>query len=427
MSRTKRWLLILLLFTTQHATADMIALRAGQLIDGRSDKPITDAIVLIENSKIVVVGQNVDIPAAARVINLGSATLLPGMIEAHAHPMIYDDNDYQYTHLNESSAYKTLRSLHALQALLKAGWTSVRIAGDADVYYGDQAIRRAFDEGYFTGPRLTGAGHYLSITGGGGDINYLSPEQSVVADGYIVDGVTEMRQAVRREIKFGSDWIKLLVTGAFMSANDNPRNVHYSEEEVRVAVEEARRHDVPVMAHAHSAEGIKLAVRAGVRSIEHGSFIDDEAIRLMKKNGTFLVPTMYIGDYYINEVTDSPAQRKMIELSRETRPEFFANIGKAIRAGVKVTVGSDLAGMTAPSYPAREFAMLVEAGMTPMQAIQAGTRVNAELLGWDDRLGTIEPGKLADIIAVSEDPLADISALERVVFVMLNGKVIKQP
>lgn len=142
MSRTTRWLLILLLFTTQHATSDMIALRAGQLIDGTSDQPITNAIVLIENSKIVAVGQNVDIPAAAKVIQLGSATLLPGMIEAHVHPMIHDDNDYQYTHLNESSAYKTLRSLHALQALLKAGWTSVRIAGDADVYYGNQAIRR---------------------------------------------------------------------------------------------------------------------------------------------------------------------------------------------------------------------------------------------------------------------------------------------
>jgi len=427
MSRTTRWLFVVLLFATQQTTADMIALRSEVLIDGRSDKPISNAVVLIDNTTIIAVGQDIDIPPVAKVIDLGSVTLLPGMIEAHAHTMMHEENDYQYTHLKESSAYKTLRSLYALQGLLQAGWTSVRIAGEADVYYGDQAIRQAFDEGYFTGPRLTGAGHYLSITGGGGDINYLSPEQSIVADGYIVNGVAEMREAVRREIKFGSDWIKLLVTGAFMSANDNPRNVHFSEQEVRVAVEEARRHDVPVMAHAHSAEGIKLAVRAGVRSIEHGSFIDDEAIRLMKKNGTFLVPTMYIGDYYLNEITNSPAQQKMIELSRETWPEFFANIGKAIRAGVKVTVGTDLAGMANPSYLAREFAMLIEAGMTPMQAIQAGTRVNAELFGWDDRLGTIEPGRLADIIAVEGDPLTDISALERVVFVMLNGEVVKQP
>lgn len=418
-------LIALLLATT--ATADTIILRGGQLIDGRADRPSKGAIVRIDDDRIVAVGKGVRIPDDAIIIDLGPATLLPGMIDAHVHPMMHDDDDYQFTHLKESSAYKTLRSQHALEKLLQAGWTSVRIAGDADVYFGNQALRAAIDEGYFKGPRIVGAGHYLSITGGGGDINYLSPEQSIAADGYIVDGVADMRRAVRREVKFGSDWIKLLVTGAFMSANDNPRNVHFSEAEVRVAVDEANRLDVPVMAHAHSAEGIKLAVRAGVRSIEHGSFIDDEGIRLMKEHGTFLVPTMYIGDYYINEVPDREAQQKMIELSRETRPEFFAAIGKAIRAGVKVTVGSDLAGMVPPSYLAREFAMLIEAGMTPMQAIQAGTRVNAELLGRDDRLGTIEPGKLADIIAVRGDPLADISELERVIFVMKNGEIIKQP
>ena len=427
MIRTIGWLLTWGMLAAQQAMAGSVALRAGLLIDGESAQPIRNAVVLIENTTIVAVGTDIAIPAGATIIDLGSATLLPGMIDAHAHPMMHDDDDYQFTHLKESSAYKTLRSLHTLQALLAAGWTSLRIAGDADVYFGNHAIRAVVKQGYFAGPRITGAGHYLSITGGGGDINYLSAEQSVVADGYIVDGIAEMRQAVRREIKFGSDWIKLLVTGAFMSANDDPRNVHFSEEELRVAVSEAGRLGVPVMAHAHSAEGIKLAVRAGVRSIEHGSFIDDEGIRLMKDRGTFLVPTMYIGDYYIEEVSDSKAQQKMIELSRATRPEFFANIGKAIRAGVKVTVGSDITGNTASSYPAREFATLIEAGMTPMQAIQAGTRVNAELLGWDDRLGTIEPGKLADIIAVRNDPLADIEELERVIFVMLNGKVVVKP
>ena len=409
------------------ATADTIILRGGQLIDGRSDQPNKGAIVRIDDNRIVAVGTDIEVPDGARVIDLGSATLLPGMIDAHTHPMLHDDDDYQFTHLKESSAYKTLRSQHALEELLHAGWTSVRIAGDGDVYFGNQALRKAIDEGYFKGPRIFGAGHYLSITGGGGDINYLSPEQSIAADGYIVDGSADMRRAVRREVKFGSDWIKLLVTGAFMSANDDPRDVHFSEAEIRVAVEEGNRLGVPVMAHAHSADGIKLAVRAGVRSIEHGSFIDDEGIRLMKEHGTFLVPTMYIGDYYIHEVPDREAQQKMIELSRETRPEFFMNIGKAISAGVKVTVGSDLAGMVPASYLAREFAMLIEAGMTPMQAIQAGTRVNAELLGREDRLGTIEPGKLADIIAVRGDPLEDISELERVIFVMKNGQIIRRP
>ena len=211
-----------------------------------------------------------------------------------------------------------------------------------------------------------------------------------------------------------------------MSAGDNPKDVHFSPEELEVAVAEATRLGVPVMAHAHSAEGIKQAVRAGVRSIEHGTFIDAEGVRLMVEHGTYLVPTMYIGDYYINEAPDAEAQQKMVELSKRYREEFFANIGAAIRAGVKVTVGSDFGGYD-PLINAREFASLAEAGMTPMQAIQAGTRVAAELLEWEDRVGTLEAGKLADIIAVSGDPLEDLSELERVIFVMKGGEVVKAP
>jgi imidazolonepropionase-like amidohydrolase len=216
------------------------------------------------------------------------------------------------------------------------------------------------------------------------------------------------------------------VTGAFMSAGDSPKDVHFSPEELEVAVAEATRLGVPVMAHAHSAEGIKQAVRAGVRSIEHGTFIDAEGVRLMVEHGTYLVPTVYIGDFYINERPDAEAQEKMVELSKLYRDEFLANIGAAIRAGVKVAVGSDFGG-DLQTINAREFASLVEAGMTPMQAIQAGTRVGAELLQWEDRVGTIEPGRLADIIAVSGDPIEDISELERVVFVMKGGAVVKAP
>jgi imidazolonepropionase-like amidohydrolase len=271
---------------------------------------------------------------------------------------------------------------------------------------------------------MTGAAHYISITGGGGDINFLSPEQHVIADGLVVDGVDAMRKAVREEIKYGSDWIKILVTGAFASAGDNPKDVHFSPEELRVVVEEAARHNVPVMAHAHATEGIKQAVLAGVRSIEHGTFVDAETIALMVERGTYLVPTLYIGDYYIEQGSPSGAQQKLVDLSKKYRAENFRRIGEAIRAGVKVAVGSDFGGFDA-TINAREFACLVEAGMTPMQAIQAGTRVGAELLGWDDRIGTVEPGKLADLVAVDGDPLADLSALERVHFVMLGGRVVR--
>jgi imidazolonepropionase-like amidohydrolase len=404
---------------------ERLAIVGGRLIDGLASQASADAVVLVAGDTIAAVGGREIIPPGTRIIDLGAATILPGLIDTHVHPLMVGD-DYQIDHLKRSSAYKALRGLAAMQRGLEAGWTSLRIVGSADVFYAPVDVKRAIDGGLFQGPRLAVAGHYISITGGGGDINFMSPEQSLIADGLVVDGVDEVRRAIRQEVKYGSDWIKLLVTGAFMSAGDNPRDVHFSAEEMAVAMAEANRLNVPVAAHAHSAEGVKLAVRAGVRSIEHGTFIDAEGIELMVENGTYLVPTIYIGDYYIEEMADSVAQKKMVELSIKYRDEFFENIGNAIRAGVKVALGSDFGG-TDPVLQAREFGSLVEAGMTPMQAIKAGTSVAAELLQWEDRVGSIAPGRLADLIAVAGDPLADISELERVVFVMKGGEVIKAP
>jgi imidazolonepropionase-like amidohydrolase len=397
----------------------------GQLIDGRSDRPRKNAAILIEGERIARVGGPEILPKGIEVIDLGPATVMPGFIDLHSHPLQSTDS-YQIDHLRWSSAYKALRGLKAVQDNLMSGWTTLRIPGDADVYYAQFDVRRAINEGLFVGPRIAGAGHYISITGGGGDINFMAPEQHFIADGLVVDGVEEMRKAVRQEIKYGSDWIKLLVTGAFMSTGDNPADVHFSAEEVRVAVEEAARHNVPVMAHAHAAEGIKLAIRAGVRSIEHGTFMDSEAIRLMVEKGVFLVPTIYVGDYYIENGSASPEMQKNVELSKKYHDTFMRRVGEAIHAGVKIGVGTDFGGYP-PVLNAREFAALVKAGMSPMQAIQAGTRVGAEALRWDDRLGTLEAGKLADIVAVPGDPLKDISELERVNFVMIGGKVVKRP
>ncbi len=402
--------------------AESVALIGERIIDGVADVASTDTVVLVEGDRIVAIGDESVIPSGARRIELSGATLMPGLIDAHVHPTIWGD-DYQTHHLRHSSAYKALRGLEAVQRCLHAGWTGLRFLGEADVHYGVMDLRRVIEEGRFEGPRLTGAGHYISITGGGGDINFASPEQDLIADGLVVDGVDEMRRAIRQEVKYGSDWIKLLVTGAFMSAGDNPQDVHLSDEELRVAMQEAARLKVPVMAHAHSAAGIKKAIRAGARSIEHGTFLDEEGVALLVEHGTFLVPTMYIGDYYIAEMADSEAQKKMVELSIKYRDEFFANIGRAIEAGAKVTVGSDFSCEN-PALNAREFAALIEAGMTPMQSIKAGTSLNAELMGWSE-LGTLEPGKIADVIAVPGDPLLDISALERVVMVMKAGQVVK--
>jgi len=419
-------LAITALFACGPAAAAPVALVADRLIDGVGKSAREHTVVVTDGERILAIGDRSIIPAGAKVIELTGMTLMPGFINAHEHPLMYAD-DYQDAHLQASSAYKALMGLAALQRQLLAGWTTVRVMGDADVYYANQDIRKTIDKGIFIGPRLTGAGHYLSITGGGGDVNYFSPEQKVIADGLIADGPEEIRKAVRQEIKYGSDWIKLLVTGAYQSVGDDPRNVAFSPEEIKAAVDEANRHGVPVAAHAHATEGIKQAVAAGVRSIEHGTFIDDDAIRMMVEHGTFLVPTIYVGDYYA-EGDKLRAQDKEDDYIKNMRGKFLAAVGRAHKAGVKIAVGIDLGGyMTDPGVYVREMAVLVEAGFTPMEAIQAGTRVGAELLRWDDRLGTVEKGKLADLVAVPGNPLDDMKALEKVSFVMVGGHVAKTP
>jgi imidazolonepropionase-like amidohydrolase len=413
--------------TLAPAATGITTLRCGTLIDGRSAAPRRDVAIRIVDGRIVSVGAfapDAAGPLAGTVIDRSQDTCLPGLIDAHAHVLIKTD-DYQVDHLRRSSAYKALRGLNVVQQMLRSGWTTVRILGDADVFYAHLDVRTAIQEGLFVGPRITGAGHYFSITGGGGDLNFLAPEHQVVADGLVVDGVDAARKAVREEVKHGSDWIKVLASGAMMSAGNDPDKAHFSPEELRAIVEEATRLGVPVAAHAHSAAGIRASILAGVRTIEHGTFMDDASIKLMKEKGVYLVPTLYVGDYYLNEQPGSEAQAKMNELTRKYRAQHIAAVGKAIKAGVNVTVGTDYVGFPV-RQGVRELGLLVEAGMTPMQAIQAATRVNAELLGWQDYVGTVEAGKLADIIAVPGDPLRDLSVLEKVSFVMLGGREVQQ-
>ncbi len=418
---------LLVLIPLARANAAVTALVAAHVIDGRSDTLSAATVVLVDGDHISAIGDRSIIPAGAEVVDLGDATLMPGMINAHEHPLMYT-SDYQNALLASSSAYKALMGLAGLQRLLLAGWTGVRVMGDADVYYANQDLRRAIDGGVFLGPHITGAGHYISITGGGGDINYLSPEQTVHPDGLIADGPEEIRKAVRTEIKYGADWIKLLVTGAFESVGDDPRNIAFSPEELRAAVEEASRHGVPVAAHAHATEGIKQAVAAGVRSIEHGTYVDDATLHEMVRRGTYMVPTIYIGDYYAEPGHTLRAQDKNDEYIKHGRAAFLATLLRAHKYGVKLVIGLDLGGMIAdPAVYAKEFAVFVEAGIPPMAAIQAGTRVAAELMRWDDRLGTLERGKQADIIAVPGNPLNDISALQRVSMVMIGGHLVKRP
>ncbi len=415
-------LIILVLLTPGLLSAQKIALQAKSLIDG-TGKVVSNPVVVINNDKIIAVTTKANIPKDATLIDLGDYTLLPGLIDLHVHPNL-TTGDYQVDHLRASSAAKALLGLKNLQDILVAGWTTVRVAGDGDVGYANLEVRDAINKGMFTGPRIYGAGHYLSATGGGGDINFLSYEQKVIADGLVVDGPEEMRKAVRTEIKYGSDWVKLLVTGAFMSAGDNPNNVHFSAEEVKAAVEEASRRDVPVMAHAHAAEGIKLAVKAGVRTIEHGSFIDEEAMDLMIQKGTWLIPTFCVHTYFEKQPSVDPALQKSLEIGRKTKESMYTNMRLAVKKGVKFGLGSDNVGWPA-SFSASELAEYVSIGMTPMQAIMCATKTNAEILRKESEIGTVEAGKFADLIAVKGDPLKDISELQRVKFVMANGKIIK--
>jgi len=414
--------ILLLLFSCFIVQAQKTAILCKTLIDG-TGKTIAGAVVVIDSNKIVAVGKKDIIPKDAKIIDLGEYTVLPGLIDAHVHPDMSSD-DYQVEHLRGSSASKALVGLKTVQNLLAAGWTTLRVAGDADAGYANMEIRNAINKGLFVGPHIYGAAHYLSVTGGGGDINFFSYEQKIIPDGLIVDGPEEIRKAIRNEIKYGSDWIKILETGAFMTTGDNPKNVHFSPEELKAAVEEAARRDVPVMAHAHATDGIKQAVKAGVRSIEHGSFMDEEAIDLMIAHGTWLIPTLTIDLYFQEKIADSKALVKAIELAKSTREGVYKYLRIAIKKGVQIGVGTDYVGWPA-DYSAREFAELVKLGMTPMQAIMAGTSVNAALLRKDKEIGTIEAGKWADLIAVKEDPLKDISALQRVKFVMIGGKLVK--
>lgn len=421
---TLRLVLIVLTITLiSNVSADQYALVSDGVIDGKSNDLLKGKAVIVTGSKITAIVDVTRIPKDAIKVNLPGTTLMPGMINAHEHPLLYKD-DYQNAHLQGSSAYKALLGLSNLQRLLKAGWTTIRVMGDGDVYYANQDIRKTIDAGIFIGPRLTGAAHYISITGGGGDVNYFSPEQNVIADGLIADGPDEIRKAIRKEIKYGSDWIKIMVTGAFMSVGDNPKKVSFSPEELSAAIEEASRQNIPVAAHAHATAGINQAVIAGARSIEHGSYLDEESIALMVEHQTYYVPTIYVGDYYANS-GKLLAQSKNDDFYLSFRDDWLVMIGKAHKAGVKVAVGSDLCGYAVESHVcAREFATLVEAGLSPMDAIKAGTSVGAELLQWDDQIGSIEVNKLADIIAVPGNPLLDMSALEKPVFVMKNGQII---
>jgi imidazolonepropionase-like amidohydrolase len=405
-----------------------VVLHAARVIDGTGAAPFLNGVVVITDEKIVAVGTEatVRIPPGARRVDLGDATLLPGFIDAHVH-LIGRDLADPGSDLQEVKDYPgfaaILGTVNARKTLL-AGFTTVRNVG-APAFY-DVSLHKAIDAGFVPGPRMRVAAHAIGITGGHCDENGYRPG---LTDGDfktgIADGPDQVRAAVRYQAKYGADVIKTCATGGVLSEGDAVGVPQYTYEELKAMVDEATKLERKVAAHAHGAEGIKIATRAGVASIEHGSFLDDEGARLMAEHGTFLVPTFSAAEA-VERAAKSGALKGLRAEKALAAAAALRNAGQYARKyNVPIALGTD-AGVGAHGTNGHEFTLMVQwGGLTPMQAIVAGTSNGARLLGWNDKLGTLATGKLADLVAVPGDPLKDITVMERASFVMKNGVIYK--
>jgi imidazolonepropionase-like amidohydrolase len=406
----------------QTAAPKKIVIRAGHVLDVRTGQLHANQAVVVEGDKITQIAPSSEVKAAAgdTTIDLPDGTLLPGLIDMHTH-LTFDLNSLGYQGLAISTAREALHGARNARRTLEAGFTTVRNVGAKD--YADIALRDAINDGDVMGPRIVASGPALGITGGHCDDNLLPPAFHHQGDG-VADGVEAVQHKVREVIKYGADVIKICATGGVLSKGDDPNASQFTLEEMKAIVADAHRLGRKVAAHAHGAEGVRWASEAGVDSIEHGHLMDDAAIATLKKNGTYLVPTLFLTEYMQQnmERTDVPEYSK--QKMRWIAAAAQQNVKKAFDAGVKVAFGTDAA-----VYPhgmnAGEFHVYVKLGMTPLAAIQTATINAADLLGWKDKVGALEPGKWADVVAVDGDPTKDITTLEHVKFVMKSGTVYK--
>jgi imidazolonepropionase-like amidohydrolase len=403
---------------SQAFSDSVTVIRAARMLDVSTGNIVQNPVITVTGDRITSVTSSTA-PTGARVIDLGDVTLLPGLIDAHTHVTGNLEAGSYVRAARETDADVTVRGVRNLRLMLQSGFTTVRDVGSAG--FADVALMRASEAGWIDAPRIIPAGHSIGITGGHCDETGWRPgvlEGSPLTG--IADGPDEVIEAVRQQLKYGAKVIKICATAGVLSFEESVGAQQLSDAEMRAIVEEAGRHGVKVAAHAHGTQGIIAAVRAGVASIEHGSMLDDEGIRLMKQRGTYLVPTTYLADSIDLRILP-PLLRSKAE---SILPVAKANVTRAIRAGVKIAFGTD-AAVIPHEHAIREFKTLVDRGMTALGAIQAGTINAADLLGTADR-GRLAPGLLADIVAVPGNPLSDIRALERATFVMKGGRVYKR-
>lgn len=382
-------------------------------------------MVLLDGDRIADVGANLKMPDGTRVIDLGGATLLPGLIDLHTHLCGHYGTHWEDELIKTTPAYSALWGARNARVTLEAGYTTVRDMGTAWPYV-DTELRNAINAGAVPGPRMFVAGAYVSSTGGAGDAAQFSEYVLVPSVDNLADSPEEVVKQVRRNFKHGADFIKLLATGAVLSKGQSPGAQQFSDDEIQAAVTEANRWGRQVAVHAHGIGGIKTSIRAGVRTIDHGSYLDDEAIELLQatKRKTFYVPTLYTSKVIEREGRKNGIPESEIQRSRMISGIKDLGFKRALAAGLPIGVGSD-AAVIPHGENAQELLSRAELGELPMAAIVSTTSLNAEIMGWGDRVGAVEPGKFADLIAVAGDPLKDIAELTRVRWVMKGGAVVK--
>lgn len=415
-----------------HAADQPIVLKAARMFDGKSNALVQNAVVIIEGDKIVDAGSNLPTPDGAQVIDLGDATLSPGFMDAHTHLTADFSGNYSERRLQELdmnvSEQAIIATTHA-RVTVEAGFTTVRDLGSRSVSsreFVDVALRNSINKGVIVGPRMLVATKGIGATGGhfdptSGFRDFLFGREPDYTDG-IADGPDEIRKTVRFEVKNGADVIKAAVSGGVLSLVDEVDTPQLTPAEMAALVDESHRLRKRVAVHCHGDEAAREAIEAGVDSIEHGSFMKPETLTMMKKKGTFLTPTLMASEWIMGKLDNYPsALQAKAKAATAARSEMFHN---AIKMGIKISFGTD-AAVFPHGQNAKEFKLMVDLGMTPIDALKSATANDAELLGIGQKVGTLEKGKLADIIAMPGDPTSDITATERVSFVMREGKIIR--